>query len=186
MITKKDFIKLEGLLYLLSVMQYKSKRKVAEELNTSVDTINKYIDDLEEELGFTVLTSNGRGSVLTPEAEKILDSLNKVTNILEETASLASYKNQVSGKVRFGMTEGVSSCLFPYEIMDFYNKYPKIHIETISSDSRINMNIMEVDINISNDAPLGAELVLIAAIKLKCGLFASKSYIDAFGMPKNY
>ena len=40
MITKKDIAKLEGLLMLVAVSENNSKKKVAEALNLSVDTLN--------------------------------------------------------------------------------------------------------------------------------------------------
>lgn len=73
MITKKDIAKLEGLLMLVAVSENNSKKKVAEALNLSVDTLNKYISDLEKELGTKLVTSNGRGSVLTYEAQNIIN-----------------------------------------------------------------------------------------------------------------
>ena len=51
MLTRKDMNKLVSLLYLLSVSQNASKRKASEKLDTSIDTINKYLGDLEQNLG---------------------------------------------------------------------------------------------------------------------------------------
>ena len=70
MLTKKDMNKLSGLLYLLSISQNSSKRKASDSLNTSMDTVNKYIGELEDELGFKLLASNGRGSQITPQAQE--------------------------------------------------------------------------------------------------------------------
>lgn len=49
MINKKDISKLESLLYLYAFSKHGSKRAVAEKLGASVDTVNKYISDLQAE-----------------------------------------------------------------------------------------------------------------------------------------
>lgn len=185
MITKKDFMRLESLLFLNSVLKSKSKRATAEELNTSMDTINKYLSDLEKELGTPLLNSNGRGSVLAPEAHQVAEISKKLEHLLQELNNLSNQKTQIVGKVRLGLTEGVASCLFPYNIMDFYQNNPQIELEVIASDSRINMNIMEVDVNIANEPPSGADLVQIARTDMKCGLFASREYVSRYGVPKD-
>ena len=77
MLTRKDMNKLVSLLYLLSVSQNASKRKASEKLDTSIDTINKYLGDLEQDLGSKLLASNGRGTQTTPEALEILKSKKK-------------------------------------------------------------------------------------------------------------
>ncbi len=46
MISKKDISKLEGLLVLVAVAEHNSKKKVAEALGLSVDTLNKYVAEL--------------------------------------------------------------------------------------------------------------------------------------------
>lgn len=50
MITKRDINTIESLLLFMAVTQHSNKRKASEALNTSVDTINKYIDNLEQDL----------------------------------------------------------------------------------------------------------------------------------------
>ena len=73
MISKKDIANLESILLLRAVEQHAGKRKASEALNTSVDTINKYLDNLEQELGVKLLSTSSRGSNLTNVARRIAD-----------------------------------------------------------------------------------------------------------------
>lgn len=50
---------------LLAVGRYQSKRKVAEATNTSIDTVNKYISNLEYALGTRLVVNNTKGCRLT-------------------------------------------------------------------------------------------------------------------------
>ena len=72
MINKKDISKLESLLYLYAFSKHGSKRAVAEKLGASVDTVNKYISDLQAETKTYFLKSNGRGTFITPEGKRVL------------------------------------------------------------------------------------------------------------------
>lgn len=90
MLTRKDMNKLVSLLYLLSVSQNASKRKASEKLDTSIDTINKYLGDLEQDLGSKLLASNGRGTQTTPEALEILPLGQTLKSILREVEFLAT------------------------------------------------------------------------------------------------
>lgn len=65
MITKRDINTIESLLLFMAVTQHSNKRKASEALNTSVDTINKYIDNLEQDLSLKLLYSDSRGTNLT-------------------------------------------------------------------------------------------------------------------------
>ena len=58
------------MLFLLAVTQHANKRRASEALSTSVDTINKYIDNLEHDLNLKLLYSDSRGTNLTESGEK--------------------------------------------------------------------------------------------------------------------
>lgn len=185
MITKRDISKLESLLFLLAVSQNTSKRKVSEELCTSVDTLNKYLGELEQELGVKLLASNGRGSVTTPEAQEIVKIAEQLTHTINALDAFANKKVEISGIVRLGIIEGINACIFPEKIIDFYELYPDLSIEVLVCDSNPNINVFETDVALTYQVPQGNDLVIICSKPIKCGLFASKEFIERFGMPKN-
>lgn len=185
MITKKDISKLESLIFLLAISQNNSKRKVSEELGTSVDTLNKYIYDLEQELGIRLLASNGRGSVTTPDAQKIIKLAKELNQILKVLDSYALKKVDIAGIVRFGMTEGINACMFPENVIDFYDQYPDLNLDVSVYDSTPNLNIFEADVAATYQIPQGNDLVILTSKEIKCGLYASSKYISRFGMPES-
>lgn len=106
MITKRDINTIESLLLFMAVTQHSNKRKASEALNTSVDTINKYIDNLEQDLSLKLLYSDSRGTNLTENGRKILASAEQITDIIHSMYS-ATIENtdalsDCSGKVRVG------------------------------------------------------------------------------------
>lgn len=87
MITKRDINTIESLLLFMAVTQHSNKRKASEALNTSVDTINKYIDNLEQDLSLKLLYSDSRGTNLTENGRKILASAEQITDIIHSMYS---------------------------------------------------------------------------------------------------
>lgn len=112
MITKRDINTIESLLLFMAVTQHSNKRKASEALNTSVDTINKYIDNLEQDLSLKLLYSDSRGTNLTENGRKILASAEQITDIIHSMYS-ATIENtdalsDCSGKVRVAMSLGIN------------------------------------------------------------------------------
>lgn len=185
MITKKDIAKLEGLLMLVAVSENSSKKKVAENLSLSVDTLNKYVADLEKDLGTKLLASNGRGTVLTHEAQTIVKMGFDIKKVIRSVEAVASHKNTLSGTVRVGMPLAAAAVLDPGDISVFWEKYPDIHIESVSNYEPPNLNVLDVDFGITFEPPTGSDLVIVESRTVDCGYMASPDYLAKHGEPKD-
>lgn len=185
MITKKDIAKLEGLLMLVAVSENSSKKKVAENLSLSVDTLNKYVTDLEKDLGTKLTASNGRGTVLTHEAQSVVKMGYDIKKIIRSVEAVASHKNTLSGTVRVGMPLAAAAALEPKDISCFWEKYPDIHLESVSNYEPPNLNVLDVDFGITFEPPTGSDLVIVESRSVDCGFMASPSYLSKYGEPKD-
>lgn len=185
MITKRDISKLEGLMLLSAFEEGSSKRKVAASLNLSMDTLNKYLSDLEQNIGAKLLASNGRGSILTSHARSLLKLSKELKMILRTVDGVSSVKDKLCGTVRVGMSSAVSSFFKVEGISGFFEKYPEIKIESIITEDHPNMQLMDVDVGISYSLPAGSDLVMISSQVIPCGLYASKGYLERYGKPQN-
>lgn len=186
MLTKKDINKISGLLYLLSVTQNKSKRKASESLSTSIDTLNKYISELEQDLGLTIFSNDGHGSIISPQGQELLGLAEELNNILKQLEEIALSTDKVGGQVKIGVEEGVSQTLFNHKIVDFINDYPDLHIMSSCYDNINQINLHTIDLLLSYTLPSVSSMKLYHSSVLPCGLFASKSYIDKFGFPNSF
>ena len=81
MINKKDMAMLESILFLRAIDQCAGKGKASETLGTSVDTLNKYLDNLEDYIGLKLISTNGPGSDLTDTAKRIVDKTSKIKEV---------------------------------------------------------------------------------------------------------
>lgn len=189
MINKKDIKHLESLLLMLAVTQYSGKRKASEALNTSVDTINKYIDDLEQDLSLKLLYSDGRGSNLTENGKRLLESAKQIKDILHNIYINADKSNLTSecvGEVRVAMTVGVDSSLSDQGIGEFYDTYPDIKILSMTSNESPKLDDMSYDIGLAYEEPTSSDMVILYKVPVRCGFFASPTYLDKYGYPKDY
>lgn len=183
MLTKKDMNKLSGLLYLWSISRNSSKRKASDSLNTSMDTVNKYISELEDELGFKLLASNGRGSQITPQAQEILPFAGTLKSILREMEFVAAANSQVTGLVRVGIEDCITTMPFTQKVLDFFRLYPGLRLQTETCTDMSPLIAQDVDLMLSCQPPSSNDLIICQSKEVQCGLFASQSYIAQFGMP---
>lgn len=185
MISKKDIAKLNSLLYLFALSQSSSKREVAEKMGTSVDTVNKYISDLEAELNTYFLVSNGRGTIITPEGRRILKISDSIIKALHKLGKYEEESTELTGIVRLAMPDAISDYLGPRELFNFNSLYPKIHVESNITNKMPDMSALEADVWAGYDLPDDPNLVVVAHKKVKCRLFMSEKYQDLYGSPKN-
>ena len=61
MFSKKDLMNMEGIMMLHAIKKSSGKRNAAKFLNTSIDTLNKYLNNLESELGVKLVASDEKG-----------------------------------------------------------------------------------------------------------------------------
>lgn len=97
MMGRKDLYNLESLYMLSAIAEYQGKRQAAEMLGISVDTISKYISNMELELGVKLLVSNSRGSYLTPNGHKLLEEFRKLKGVLSNVYTLKPEEETVQG-----------------------------------------------------------------------------------------
>lgn len=190
MITKRDINTIESLLLFMAVTQHSNKRKASEALNTSVDTINKYIDNLEQDLSLKLLYSDSRGTNLTENGRKILASAEQITDIIHSMYS-ATIENtdalsDCSGKIRVAMSLGINTNLRPGYVREFFDRYPDISVISTVTPEAPKLDDMTYDIALTNRKPTSPNVVVIREIKVEYGFFASPEYLDAHGYPIDF
>ena len=183
----KDINLLQAVCYLRIIEKYAGKKQAAQKFGVSTDTLNKYIENLEHELGYKVLSCNGRGSFLTPRGKELLQKAEIIENVLDVIKSHAENKADISGEVRVGMSSILGTPFFSKDILSFCEQYPNICLKHIlwPEEQTTDVKISDVDIGITTVHPGGGDLVIISAHKVEFGYFASPQYISRCGYPQN-
>ena len=183
MISKKDLSLLESVLLLQAVEQHSGKRKASEALNTSVDTINKYLDNLEQDLGIKLISTSSRGSNLTSVARRIVDKAAKIKEVLEEISHIRLENREIKGEVRVFVALGYASYMVPVDLSALFDVFPELTINSISALDDMPFEMKDYDIAVSFSELDDDDAVLITSKDIHCGFFASAQYLSQKGYP---
>ena len=169
---------LEGLVMLYAVSKHSQKKRAAKALNTSLDTLNKYLQSLENELGVKLVSASERGCSVTSSGEKILEIATQVKDCLSQIYSVSPLTDEVSGEIRIIYDRNVRCNIYLRKMGEFYSQYPNLSLLTdVSDDEIIDMSTQEYDIALSYDIPKGEDVVIEASKYTPCGFFVSADYL---------
>ncbi len=185
MINRKDLQNIESLFILSILDEYRSKRKAAEAIGASVDTLNKYINNLEEELRLKLVISSGHGCKLTPKGIKITKTASQIEGILRQIYAENAQNRQKNPPVKIGMDIGISNNLMFYDMDAFLSRFPDIQIQSMIFQDHFQLHYNNLDIGISYHEPNENDVAILAVKNIECRLFASLAYLKKYGYPQN-
>lgn len=185
MITKQTLQNLSAILMRSEINKCQSKRQAADAMNTTVDTINKYISNLENSLGMVLTINTSKGCTLTPQAITIIEKMDNMQSSLLEVCR--QHQNKYKGEVKVGIPLAISPHFANSDKSTFYELYPEICINTVISvdDSAILNGGTDLDI-IIGDPPSSNDTAVIFTRNISFGLFASPAFFHKYGHPKDF
>ncbi len=120
---------------LARVVELGSLTKAAESLGCTQSAISHAINNLEQELGFAVITRSRAGVKLTADGERIMPSVRGILNYEEQLKQTASaIRGLDSGTVRIGAFTSVAVHWLPGVIKEFQRDYPNVDIKLLNGD----------------------------------------------------
>ncbi len=161
-----------------------SYTKAAQFLNMDQPAISRQVKKLENLLSTKLLSPTSRGMIPTHEGKEINKYAKKFDALFYELQNYSLDKHCISGRIRISITDGIGIYLMPH-LVEFQNIYPKVCIEIISTHNETDLKDRKSDIAISYQYPANDDSLVLKQYERKFGLFASKSYIKKFGMPKD-
>ncbi len=186
MVNKRDIQNLNGLLFLSVLHEYRSKKRTAEIIGSSVDTLNKYLYNLEDYFGEQLVTSSEKGCQLTAKGVELLSEIDLLREKFTSICERHIQKNTFSGEVHVCIPLTASTNLFPCRWDDFFDKYSDIKIILFSSLEMLSPDVLGVDVGITYFQPKAtSNVVEICSKFVECGFFASKEYVKRHGVPKD-
>lgn len=161
-----------------------SYTKAAQILKVDQPYISRQVKKLENLLSVKLLSPAPRGMMPTHEGKEINKYAQKFDALFYELQNYSLDKHCISGRLRISITDGIGIYLMPH-LVEFQNIYPKVCIEIISTHNEVDLKSRKSDIAIVYHYPNHDDSLVIKQYERKFGLFASKSYIKKFGMPKD-
>ncbi|MBP9878260.1 MAG: LysR family transcriptional regulator [Alphaproteobacteria bacterium] len=154
-------------------------------LGIKVSSISSQISLLEKEIGSTLLTSSKSGVRLTQTGEKLYSLLkSNLPNLERIQEIIGSNDKDLTGTLKISTWMGVGVYLISECIMDFMKKNPKLTVALLGDNSEIDFNAYEYDAAIREYIPNREDLIQTELVSYSHKLYASKGYIEKYGMPK--
>ncbi|MDH2443611.1 LysR family transcriptional regulator [Amnibacterium sp. CER49] len=109
--------------------------EVAAALSYSPSSVSQQLSLLEREVGVPLLQPAGRGVVLTPEAELLVERTGAVLDLLERTESeLQARSARVTGAVRLAIFQSASLALLPATLTRMRRAHPDVRVEAVQNE----------------------------------------------------
>lgn len=140
---------LEGLEVFVEVVQAGSLTAAARKLGRPVTTVSDKINQLEKRYGVTLLQRTTRSINLTNHGRALFEASLKAFEPIDFfQQNLKETQNEPQGLIRMTTATDVAQTLMPSVIVGFTEKYPKVKVELIATNERINLIKENVDLAI--------------------------------------
>ena len=121
---------LSEMLWFMAVAEERSFTKAAVRLGTSQSTLSLTIRQLEERLGFRLLTRTTRSVAPTEAGERLLRSLApRISEIESEVDSLMAFRDKPSGTIRISLSDHAFYSVVWPKLKPVLKHYPEISVE---------------------------------------------------------
>jgi DNA-binding transcriptional LysR family regulator len=176
----------DGVRVFLQVVRRGSFRAAAEQLGESVNALRRQVQELERQLGSPLMTRHVDGVRMTPEGAEVFTAAQRM-----EAASFGLVRARervdtaISGEVRLAITEGLGTFWLTPRLIDFQRTYPKLLIDMSCAMQSADVLRMEADASVQVTRPTSPDLKIIKVGRLHVMPYASKEYLERYGVPKN-
>lgn len=183
---RKDAPDWESIHISLEVIRKGSFRAAAEHLGTSINVLRRRVDELERSLGLKLLTRHVDGVRVTSEGAKIFEAAKKMEAASYELIKAGEQTNShLSGEVRLAVTEGIGTFWIAPWLVEFQRANPNLLVDMQCTMKSADVLRLEADVAIQITRPTVPDLRMIKLGRLHFMFFASPSYIETFGRPKD-
>ena len=156
----------------------------ARRLDLNHATVSRRVAALEEALGAKLFRRLTTGSELTPAGERFLAVAERIeTEMLVARSEISGEGEDVSGTVRIGAPDGFGVAFLAPRLGSLTAQHPELSIQLVPVPRSFSLSRREADIAITTERPSEGRLVAVKLVDYTLGLFASKAYAEAHGLP---
>lgn len=171
--------------HLIAVSRHGSTLAAARALGCNQSTVHRRLTELERNVGLTLVQRRSTGYRLTEIGEALID---KVLAVEAAVAALEHHaealKNDLKGVIRLTCPEPTVSRIVATGLLDrFYERYPGLKVEFVTSDRYLDIAKGEADVAFRSGEPADDKLVGRKICDSVWAIYASKSYVQQHGRP---
>ena len=172
--------------YFLAVARAGQMGKAAASLNISTITLSRHLSYLQQRTGTPLFTRLSRGLKLTDEGLRLMHYLERAEAEIEAASEIfRGPTNSVSGTVRIAAPEGFALRVLTPQLNALLEANPDLNLEIVPQSRGFSLSRREADIAVMVGKPTEPNLDSICLGSYSLGLYASRPYLDKFGVPKD-
>lgn len=156
----------------------------ARSLNLGLSTVTRAVDRLESRLNAKLLVRGPQGVALTEAGALAYDralSMERVAEQLER--EIADSEKRPEGRVKLSAPDGIGGAFLTPFLAEFIRANPKIDLMIDCGFWREHPIEGDVDLTLTFEEPKHPDVVATPIAHFHYGLFASKNYLDLYGVP---
>jgi len=169
----------------LAVARTGTLRGAAQRLGVDQATVGRRIAALEAELSAKLFLRTSTALVLTTAGEALLgpaEAMEQAAHTIERR--IAGTDEQLAGTIRVATTDTLAAAFVLPAIAQLRQKHPGIDIVCLVSKSIANLTKREADVAVRTLRPDAPDLIARRIAQLETGIYASRAYVAARGMPE--
>ena len=156
----------------------------ARRLELNHATVSRRVAALEQALGAKLFRRLTTGSELTPAGERFLDIAERMeADMITARSDIAGEGEDVSGTVRIGAPDGFGVAYLAPRLGALTTLHRDLKIQLVPVPRSFSLSRREADIAITVERPTEGRLVAAKLVDYSLGLYASRAYALAHGLP---
>lgn len=165
----------------------RSFRATGAELGLAVNTVRRMIERLEDQLGCRLVVRDANGVSLTSEGRRLVAAATDVERSMSDLWRVAEHSSEsMSGPIRLAITEGLGTFWMTPRLVGFIDEVGQLsRIELQCAMRSVDVLRLEADISVQLTEPTAPDLIRRQLGWLHLVPFASRNYIDRFGVPES-
>lgn len=168
----------------IKVVQEGSFSKAAAGLGMPNSTVSAKISSLEKRLGVTLIQRTTRKLNITPAGNAYFKRcMMGLEEIKAAEAEIANIQGEPQGLLRITAPSELGSTVLPQLVSEYTRKYPKVRIEIILTDRRVDLLSENVDLAIRAGEMKDSTLIARRVGAVYFAPFASPKYLKTKGNP---
>jgi len=167
------------------IAQQGSFTKAAEVMACSRSHLSKQLNQLEAQLGVSLITRTTRAQRLTQHGELLFQQCQQAFNTLEQAMDMTiEQSHQLQGQININCVGGyLGEDIIAKLIGDFIQQYPSIQVNLDFSSDRVDLLSGQFDMVFRMGKLHDSGLVARKLMSITNGIFASPRYFEQFGQP---
>jgi DNA-binding transcriptional LysR family regulator len=156
-----------------------------EQLGLSQSAVSRQVSALEQELSVPLFHRHARGLILTEQGDLLYRTAHDVFMKLEAARTkLTDSREKPNGELRVNTTAGIGVHWLTPRLGEFFDLYPDIRINLITSDEELDLAMREADVAIRLRQPVQPDLIQRKLFSMHFHAYASPEYLKRSGTPR--